>query len=72
MPFKKKDNWLQGITTSTSVRWWPNVGSSLKDNKFTYHNKHSGKDETLKASNIGIAGTPFLFNISIGYTFGGK
>jgi len=72
MPFKKKDNWLQGITTSTSLRWWPNIGSSLKDDKFTYHNKFSNKDETLKASNIGIAGTQFLFNVSIGYTFGGK
>lgn len=72
MPFHKKDNWLQGITTSTSARWWPNVGSSLRDDKFTYHNKFSNKDETLKASNIGIAGSQFLFNISIGYTFGGK
>ena len=72
MPFQKKDNWLQGITTSTSLRWWPNVSSSLTDDKFTYHNKFSNKDETLKASNIGIAGSQFLFNVSIGYTFGGK
>ncbi len=72
MPFHKKDNWLQGIATSTSLRWWPNIGSSLTDDKFTYNNKFSNKDETLKASNIGIAGSQFLFNISIGYTFGGK
>jgi hypothetical protein len=72
MPFHKKDNWSQGITTSTSLRWWPNIGSTLTDDKFTYHNKFSNKDETLKASNIGIAGSQFLFNISIGYTFGGK
>lgn len=72
MPFIKKDNWLQGITTSTSLRWWPNVGSSLTNDKFTYHNKFTNKDETLKASNIGIAGSQFLFNVSIGYTFGGK
>lgn len=72
MPFRSKDNWLQGITTSTSVRWWPKVGSSLTDDKFTYHNKLSNTDEVLKASNIGISGSPFLFNISVGYTFGGK
>lgn len=72
MPFRKKENWLQGITISTSVRWWPNVGSSLTDDKFTYLNKYSNKNETLKASNIGIAGSQFLFNVSIGYTFGGK
>ncbi|MBL7910547.1 MAG: hypothetical protein JNJ41_05805 [Bacteroidia bacterium] len=72
MPFRKKDGWLQGITTSTSLRWWPNIITSLKDDKFTYHNKITNKDETLRASNIGIAGSQFLFNISIGYTFGGK
>lgn len=72
MPFKKKNNWLQGITTSTSLRWWPNIASSLTDDKFTYRNKFTNKDETLKASNIGIAGTPFLFNVSVGYTFGGE
>ncbi len=72
MPFMQKDNWLQGITTSTSLRWWPNVDSSLPGDKFTYHNKFTNKDETLKASNIGIAGSQFLFNVSIGYTFGEK
>jgi hypothetical protein len=72
MPFMQKDNWLQGITTSTSLRWWPNVDSSLPSDKFTYHNKFTNKDETLKASSIGIAGSQFLFNVSVGYTFGKK
>lgn len=69
MPFKKKDNWLRGITISNSVRWWPNVGSSLTDNKFSYYNKLTEKNEVLNASNIGITGTQFLVNVSIGYTF---
>ncbi len=72
MPFKKKDNLLQGMTVSSSIRFWPNIGSSLTNNEFTYTNKLTAKTETLKAANIGIAGTPFLSNISIGYTFGGK
>jgi len=72
MPFKKQVNWLQGITTSTSLRWWPNVSSSLAEDQFTYRNKFTHKDETLKAANIGIAGTQFLINVSIGYTLGGK
>lgn len=72
MPFQRKDNWLQGITTSTSVRWWPNIGSSLEGDKFSYQNKFTNKEETLSASNIGIAGSPIIFNISVGYTFGGK
>ncbi len=72
MPFQKKDNWLQGITTSTSIRWWPNIASTLTENSFTYYNKLTYKNETLQAANIGIAGSQFIFNVSVGYTFGGK
>jgi len=71
-PFKKKESWLQGITTSSSFRWWPNVGSSLTDNQFTYLSKLTNKNETLKASNIGMGGSAFFVNVAIGYTFGGK
>lgn len=71
-PFQKNDNWLKGLTTSTSLRWWPNVRSTLPNDKFTYQNKYTNKEETIKASNIGIAGSQTLFNISVGYTFGSK
>ena len=73
MPFKKSNNkFLQGITTSTSIRYWQNVGTTLRNDEFTYLNKISNKTETLKAPNIGIANSPIIFNIGIGYTFGGK
>jgi hypothetical protein len=73
MPFKNsKNTFLQGITTSTSVRYWQNVGSTLRDNKVTYKNTASNKTETFKAPNIGIANSPIIFNIALGYTFGGK
>ncbi len=73
MPFKNSENkFLQGITTSTSIRYWQNVSTTLEDNQFTYLNKTTNRSETLKTPNIGIANTPFLFNIGIGYTFGGK
>lgn len=72
-PFKNsKNKGLQGITTATSLRWWQNVGSTLSNDEFSYMNKSTGKKETLKAANIGIANTPIIFNISLGYTFGGK
>ena len=45
-----------GISVVPSVRYWYKVGSTLKE-------------ETFKAPNIGFANTPFLVNISIGYTF---
>jgi hypothetical protein len=73
MPFKNSESKiLQGITTSTSVRYWQNVGSTLRNDEFSYLNKTTNKTETLKAPNIGFANSPIIFNIAIGYTFGGK
>jgi hypothetical protein len=73
MPFKNSAHkFLQGITTSTSLRYWQNVGTTLRKDEFSYFNKSSNKTETLKAPNIGIANSPIIFNIAIGYTFGGK
>jgi hypothetical protein len=72
-PFKNSENtFLQGITTATSLRYWQNVGTTLSNDEFTYNSKLTSKKETLKAPNIGIANTPIIFNIAIGYTFGGK
>ena len=72
-PFKNSENkFLQGITTSSSIRWWQNVGTTLRNDEFTYANKVSKKQETLKAPNIGLANTPLIINVAIGYTFGGK
>jgi hypothetical protein len=72
-PFRKKENKiLQGITTNMSIRWWQNVSTTLMNDEFTYDNKVSGKKETLKAPNIGLANTPLIINFAIGYTFGGK
>jgi len=73
MPFKNsKSMFLQGLTTSTSVRWWPNIGSTLSNDEFSYVNKFSQQTETLKAANVGMANTPFIFNIGVGFTFGGR
>lgn len=66
VPFRKKENWLQGILIEPVIRYWPNVGSSL-DSDFTYANTHTGKIETIEAYKLG-----WLANINIGYTFGGK
>ncbi len=72
-PFKQSENkFLQGLTTSASIRWWQNIGSTLSNDRFSYANKLTGKTETLKASNIGISNSPLVMNLAIGYTFGGK
>lgn len=73
MPFKNSESKiLQGITTTANIRWWQNVNTTLSGNEFTYTNKRTGNVETLKAPNVGIANTPIVFNLGVGYTFGGK
>jgi hypothetical protein len=72
-PFKNRNNkFLQGITTSSSIRYWQNVGTTLSEDEFTYLDKATNKTQTLKAPNIGLANTPLIINIGVGYTFGGK
>lgn len=69
-PFRKFENrFLQGIMIAPSVRYWPRVYSSLDDNKFSYLNRNSGKVEELKAAEVGIANTPLIVNISVGYSW---
>jgi hypothetical protein len=73
MPFKNSEStFLQGITTNANIRWWQNFGTTLRNDEFSFANKTTGNIETLKAPNIGIANTPIVINIGIGYTFGGK
>lgn len=73
MPFKNSDSQaLQGLTTSASVRYWQNVGSTPSNDEFQYASEKTGKNERLKVPNIGIANSPLILNIAVGYTFGGK
>jgi hypothetical protein len=68
-PFRNAQNWSKGITAVPSIRWWPNVASSLQNNEFSYFNRLTNKTEIHKANNIGIANTAFFGNISLGYSF---
>ena len=51
------------------MRYWPNVATSLSDDKIVYANATTGRDETHDAANIGIRNSPLIVNISIGYIF---
>jgi hypothetical protein len=68
-PFKKKNNFLKGILIAPSIRYWPTVASTLKDNQFTYANQHTGTTEVIKNYGPGVGLTPLILNISFGYTF---
>jgi hypothetical protein len=69
LPFEKKDGFAKGITIVPSIRYWYKVGSSLSDDQHSYFNTVTNQNEILKAPNIGAANTPWIFNISVGYTF---
>ncbi len=56
-----------GVDVSASLRVWPKVWDSLGD--YAYDNETTGRMETMHAANIGIANTPVLANISVGYLF---
>jgi hypothetical protein len=60
---------FKNIAVASNFRVWPNIGSTLNNDEVEYFNKKTGKTETHKASNIGIANSPFILNMSIGYTF---
>lgn len=68
MPFEKKEGPIRGLTIVPSLRWWPNVATSLSNNEYQYLNNRTNKTETHKANNIGVANTPFFANVSIGWT----
>jgi hypothetical protein len=69
LPFEKKDGFAKGITIVPSIRYWYKVVSSLSGDQHTYFNTVTNQNEILKAPNIGAANTPWIFNISVGYTF---
>ena len=72
-PFKNSESkFLRGLVTASSVRWWQNVGTTLRNDELNYKNKISGKMEKLDAPNIGFANTSIIINIGIGYSFGGN
>lgn len=68
-PFKNRDNALKGIMIAPSLRYWPTVSSTLDNNEFVYTNKITGREEVHERMQPGIANTPIVFNVSVGYSF---
>ncbi len=68
-PFGSRKDWLRGFNLSTSLRYWPNVATSLDSDKREYDNDFIGQRVTHNAANIGIANTPIIVNMSVGYAF---
>lgn len=68
MPFKKSETVMRGLTIAPSARWWPNIASTLDNNKYEYYNTRTLKTEVHRANNIGISNTPWFVNVSVGWT----
>lgn len=69
LPFEKKEGFAKGITIAPSIRYWYKVDSSLPNDQHSYFNTLTNQNEILKAPNIGVANTPWIINVSVGYTF---
>lgn len=67
LPFKKKDNFLKGFTVVPSLRWWPKIADNQTES-LIYDNKITGREEAHDVLNIGLNNTPWILNISIGYS----
>lgn len=67
-PFKHQDNFLKGFMVAPSLRYWYNVNSTLENNELTYFNSTTNQEETHQALNIGLNNTPWIVNISVGYS----
>jgi hypothetical protein len=61
------DEWLGGFLILCSVRYWPNLWTSLPNDEIDYDHPLLGEVEH-HAANIGIANTPLIVNVSVGYS----
>lgn len=68
-PFKNSASFLKGITIAPNIRFWPTIASTLKEDKYTYVNKNTLKNEAIKTVDPGIGLTPLIVNVSVGYSF---
>lgn len=68
-PFRNSESFLRGLMIAPSVRFWPTISSTLEGDRFTYVNKNTGKNEELTTLDPGNGFTPFIINVSVGYSF---
>jgi hypothetical protein len=68
-PWRHAADWRRGLNASTSVRFWPNVASTLDADRLTYTDARTGEARIHEVLGIGIANSPWVANISLGYAF---
>jgi hypothetical protein len=70
LPFARSERAARGLALALSFRVWPRVASTLSGDRLDYENETTGRTETHRTANIGIANTPLIVNMSLGYAFG--
>lgn len=69
-PFASRSGAARGVVIVPSVRYWPNVSSSLPNDELRYTNARTGRQEVHQAAEQGFPGSGgVVANVSIGYTF---
>ena len=58
--------WLQGFVVIGSVRYWPRLWSSLPSGGHAFQSPN-GQEQVHQPAEIGIANTPFIVNLALGY-----
>jgi hypothetical protein len=69
LPFAHFASAARGLNAGLSVRAWPRVWSSLEGDRLEYWNEATGQIEVHRTADIGIANSPIIVNLSIGYLF---
>lgn len=69
-PFKERSNALKGLMIVPSLRYWPKLSSTLPDDKFVYQNRETNQEELHESMEVGLGNTPWVINVSVGYSFG--
>jgi len=62
------DDWLHGFMLVGSVRFWPTVWTELPRDQREFDSPTTGRLESHQAAEIGIANTPIIVNLAVGYS----
>ncbi len=69
-PFASASQWARQIVVAPSLRYWPNVWTSLAGDSLAYVNARTGRTEVHRASRQGLPMLGGLLpNVSVGFTF---
>jgi hypothetical protein len=69
-PFASASRWARQIVVAPSLRYWPNVWTSLSGDSLAYANARTGRTEVMRAARQGLPMLGGLLpNVSVGLTF---